>query len=497
VTDAAVGEGRPGSARPRSVVPAVQLPPTVAAEHQAAVAALRESYAALPPGAPVRLAKRTSNLFRFRDPLPRSPGRRAPREAAGSPAGAAGLDISAFTRVLHVDPAAQAAVVGGMTTYENLADATLRHGLMPLVVPQLKTITLGGAVSGLGIESTSLRNGLPHESVTAMEILTGDGRVVTAAPDGEHAGLFRGFPNSYGTLGYAVSLTIELEPVAPFVHLRHFRFASPEACMDAIGEIAAAGSLNGHRADFVDGTAFGLDEIYLTVGAYSDVAPWRGDYTGQHVYYQSVRGPREDFLTIRDYLWRWDTDWFWCSRPFGVQNPVIRRLWPRRYRRSDVYRALVAFDRRHGLSDTLTANRGRPPREAVIQDVEIPLDRCAEFLRFFAAEVGMSPVWLCPLALRSDQPWPLYPLKPGQAYVNFGFWGTVPLPPGCGDGHYNRKVEAEVAALGGSKGLYSTSFYSADDFWATYNGPGYARLKSAYDGDGRLAGLYEKCVRGR
>ncbi len=115
-----------------------------------------------------------------------------------------------------------------MTTYEDLADATLRHGLMPFVVPQLKTITLGGAVTGLGIESTSLRLGMPHESVLAMEILTGDGQVVTATADNEHADLFRGFPNSYGTLGYALSLTIELEPVAPFVHLRHFRFGDPE-----------------------------------------------------------------------------------------------------------------------------------------------------------------------------------------------------------------------------------------------------------------------------
>ena len=52
-----------------------------------------------------------------------------------------------------------------MTTYEQLVDATLPHRLMPLVVPQLKTITLGGAVTGLGIESTSFRNGCPHESV--------------------------------------------------------------------------------------------------------------------------------------------------------------------------------------------------------------------------------------------------------------------------------------------------------------------------------------------
>jgi len=314
MADAAVGTGPSGAAGQATAAALVQLPPVVAAEYRAAVAALRQSYAALPPGAPVRLAKRTSNLFRFREPAPKVPDRRA----LPGPRGAAGLDASAFTRVLHVDPAARAAVVGGMTTYEDLTDATLQHGLMPLVVPQLKTITLGGAVTGLGIESTSLRSGLPHESVTAMEILTGDGRVVTATAEGEHAELFRGFPNSYGTLGYALSLTIELEPVAPYVHLRHFAFTTPEACMEAVAEVAAEGSLRGHRADFIDGTAFGLDEIYLTVGAYSEVAPWRSDYNGKNIYYQSVRGPREDFLTIRDYLWRWDTDWFWCSRPFGV-----------------------------------------------------------------------------------------------------------------------------------------------------------------------------------
>jgi FAD/FMN-containing dehydrogenase len=447
--------------------------------HQAAVDRITRQYAAIPAGSPVRLAKRTSNLFRFRG------------DSAGP-----GLDVSAFGRVLRVDAAARTAIAGGMTTYEDLADAALLHGLMPLVVPQLKTITIGGAVSGLGIESTSLRSGMPHESVLEMEILTGDGRVVRAAPGGEHDALYHGFPNSYGTLGYALSLTVELEPVRPYVHLRHFRFASPEDCMSAVAEIGRDGSYDGHRADFVDGTMFSLDEMYLTVGAFSDVAPWRSDYTRERIYYQSVRGPDEDFLTIRDYLWRWDTDWFWCSRPFGVQRPLIRRAWPRRLRRSDVYRRLVAFDRAHRLSARLDARRGAPAHEDVIQDVEIPVERSAEFLRFFAAEVGMSPVWMCPLRLRGERTWPLYPMRPGQVYVNFGFWGTVALPPGAADGHYNRRVENAVSDLGGHKGLYSTSFYSSEEFWQRYNGPEYAVLKREYDADGRLADLYEKCVRG-
>src|SRR6202035_2033727 len=165
----------------------------------------------------------TSNLFRFRDPA--------------SAATRVSLDVSAFTRVIHVDPASQTAVVGGMTTYEDLCAATLPHGLMTLVVPELKTITLGGAVTGLGIEATSLSNGLPHESVTEMELLTGDGRVVIATKDNEHSDLFYGFPNSYGTHGYTLALTIELEPVKPYVHLRHFAFTEPKSCMAAIAEI--------------------------------------------------------------------------------------------------------------------------------------------------------------------------------------------------------------------------------------------------------------------
>jgi FAD/FMN-containing dehydrogenase len=465
--------------------------PAIEEAHEVEVARLRAAYAALPPGAPVRLAKRTSNLFRFRDA---APGQK-PESQAASARGS--LDASAFGHVLCVDPATRTARVGGMTTYEDLCAATLPHQLMPLVVPQLKTITLGGAVTGLGIESTSFRNGLPHESVIEMEILTGDGRVVRATDDNEHADLFRGFPNSYGTLGYSLSLTIELEPVRPFVHIRHFPFDSAEACMAAIAQITAEGSYHGHQADFLDGTAFAPDELYLTVGAFSDVAPWRSDYTGQQIYYQSVRRDKEDFLTIHDYLWRWDTDWFWCSQAFGVQKPLVRRMWPRRYRRSDVYRKLVALDRRYRLTSRLNIRRNLPQREPVIQDVEIPVERGAEFLRYFAENVGMSPVWMCPLRLRGERAWPLYPLRPGEVYVNFGFWGTVPLPAGRADGYYNRLVEDEVARLDGHKSLYSTSFYAEDEFYRRYNGEAYRALKHTYDGEGRLLGLYEKCVRGR
>jgi FAD/FMN-containing dehydrogenase len=440
------------------------------------VHALLAAYAEVPAGTPVRLAKRTSNLFRFR-----APGR--------------GLDVSRFDRVLAVDPQARTADVQGMVTYEHLVDATLAHGLMPLVVPQLKTITLGGAVAGLGIESSSFRNGLPHESVREMEVLTGDGRVVLARPDNEHADLFRGFPNSYGTLGYALRLTIDLEPVRPFVRLRHLRFGTADDCFAAMATVCAAGAHAGEPVDFVDGTVFAPGEQYLTLGTFVDEAPTVSDYTGMAVYYRSIREREIDHLTVRDYLWRWDTDWFWCSRAFGVQRPLVRRLWPQRYRRSDVYRRLVALDRRYRFSASVARLRGRPPEEAVVQDVEIPVEQTSKFLDVFHRDVGITPVWLCPLRLRSSRAWPLYPLDPDRLYVNVGFWSSVPLQPGQADGHHNRLIEDAVTELGGHKSLYSTVHYPAEEFWRQYNGEAYRAVKHTYDPHGRLPDLYDKCVR--
>jgi FAD/FMN-containing dehydrogenase len=459
--------------------------------HEEARRRLVAQYDAIPAGAPVRLAKRTSNLFRPRDP-----------------AAAPGLDVAAFDSVLAVDPVARTADVQAMTTYEHLVDATLAHGLMPTVVPQLKTITIGGAVTGLGIESSSFRAGLPHESVRELEVLTGDGQVVTARPEGEHADLFRAFPNSYGTLGYALRLAIDLEPVKQFVRLRHVRFRDLGALTAAIERIMRDRAYDGEPVDFLDGTVFTADEAYLSLGSWADEAPYTSDYTGMEVYYRSIQQRRVDYLTVRDYLWRWDTDWFWCSRAFGAQNPRYRRLWPKRWLRSDVYWKLIRLENRYHVAARLDARKDRPPRERVVQDVEIPLDRTAEFLHWFLAEVPIEPVWLCPVRLRDDgpsalyadhgaAPWPLYPLRRGVPYVNVGFWSTVAIEGGRSDGDVNRMIEAEVTELGGHKGLYSDAYYGEDEFWALYGGEDYHAAKKRFDPQARLLDLYAKAVQRR
>ena len=421
-----------------------------------------ELAAARQEGSSIGLAKSTSNLFRQRD-------QKRTRK----------MDVRPFNRVLTIDREGLLADVEGMTTYETFVDETLRFGLLPTVVPQLKTITVGGAVSGLGIESSSFRFGLVHETVEEMEILLGGGRIVVCSAN-ENQDLFYGFPNSYGTLGYVLRLKMKLIPAQPYIHVKHTKFSSAAAYFAAISDVCDRSAV-----DYLDGTIFGKDEMYLTAAEFSANAPYVSDYTYMGIYYQSIRRKQDDWLSAKDYIWRWDTDWFWCSKHFYVQNPVVRFAATKWALNSRTYQRIMR------LSHKVMPNSNG--WESVIQDVDIPIENAEEFFHFLLSEIGVTPVWVCPF--RSYDPritYDLCPLDPGKLYINFGFWDMVPTTHE--NGYFNRKIERKAFDLKGQKGLYSTAFYDPETFWKIYNKHRYDELKRKYDPEEIFQDLYVKCV---
>ena len=421
-----------------------------------------ELAAARARGALIGLRKPTSNVFRHRDQT-----------------GKWKIDVRRCNRVLHIDKERMSADVEGMTTYETLVEETLRYGLLPPVVPQLKTITVGGAVSGLGIESSSFRFGLVHETVVEMEILLGDGTTIVCSRS-KNPDLFYGFPNSYGTLGYVLRLKIRLIPAKRYIHLTHTRFSEPNRYFTHIAELC------GHEdVDYLDGTVFGKDEMYVTAGEFSELAPSASDYTYMGIYYKSIPRKQEDWLTTKAYVWRWDTDWFWCSKQFGVQNPAVRLLVTKGALNSRTYQRLMRLSRRVWPESNST--------ESVIQDVDIPIENAVDFFDFLLSEIGITPVWICPFKSHDQEAmYSLYALDPEKLYINFGFWGTIATSHG--DGYFNKKVERKVLELKGKKGLYSTVYYDVDTFWGLYSKRSYDELKRKYDANGVFQDLYAKCV---
>jgi FAD/FMN-containing dehydrogenase len=419
------------------------------------------------------LAKETSNLFRERG-----------EDAAGR------LDVRPFQHVLNVDRTALQIDAEGMTPYDALLEQSLRAALMPCVVPQLRSITLGGAVAGIGIESSSFRHGLVHESVTELDVLLGDGSLVTCTPDNEHSDLFYGFPNSYGTLGYALRVRCNAIRTRPYVFLEHVRCNELAAYFECLDQCCDG------DADFVDGVVFAPDEMYVTTGRFVDHAAFTSDYTFEHIYYRSIREREVDYLTVWDYLWRWDTDWFWCSKNLFAQQPLVRRLLGRDRLNSRFYQRVMRWNSRWALAQTAERALGLH-RESVICDVDVPIDNAAAFCDFLLRDVGVLPIWICPVTPgAAAERFTLFPM-PRRRYVNFGFWDVVRSRARRADGYLNRRIEQRVRDLGGLKSLYSTSYFTEAEFWTMFDRDAYAALKARYDPDGHFEGLYEKCVRGR
>lgn len=417
----------------------------------------------------IALRKETSNLFRDRAAGPR---RR--------------LDVRDFNEVLDVRE--DFVDAEGMVTYESLVDACLPHGVMPAVVPQLKTITLGGAVAGVGIESSSHCYGLVHDTVREIEVLLGDGRVVTATRDNEHADLFFGFPNSYGTLGYALRVKAQTIPVKAYVRLEHLRFSDAREFFQTLEKLLKAGA-----ADFVDGVVFDPGQMYITLGTFVDDAPYTSDYTFENIYYRSIAEKREDYLSVKDYLWRWDTDWFWCSKNVGAQNGFLRRFLYGKHRLgSKTYTKVMRWNARAGITKKIERLLGLHS-ESVIQDVDIPIARAAEFLDFYSRNIALWPQWICPIGFSSRSPFTLYPMR-HDWYVNFGFWDVKRTRQAHPPGHFNRLIERTVTELGGIKSLYSDSYFPEEEFSRLYAGDLYRKLKEKYDPAGAFPTSYEKCV---
>jgi FAD/FMN-containing dehydrogenase len=408
------------------------------------------------------------------------------------------LDLRQFNRVMRINTDALVATVEGMTSFYDLVKVTLDFGLMPRVVPELREITVGGAIAGLGGQSSSFRFGLIHEMVMDFDLLTGEGKVLHCSPE-EHADLFYMLPNSYGSLGYVLKCNIKLNPVSPYVRLKYGRFGDREEFFAAMDEAVRA-----QEADFVEGVSFSPQQFVLLIGEFVEaLRPGETPYVPlSDPFFISQRDSliEEATMTARDYIWRWDTDAFFATDQqniFGkiLLNPLFRRTLGKYVLRSDRLIQIGKFRnrlRKNGQAKLLFQEGAR--REALIQDAAIPFERAAEFDAWLADRLDIYPLWYCPVKTLS--PIGTYPLyRPGSEFVvDFGFYCSMDLEEGMADYHYNQAIEKKLVRLDGLKCLYSDTFFPEEQFWSIYDKQAYDRVKRKYDPDGTFLDLYSKVV---
>ena len=387
------------------------------------------------------------------------------------------LDISDLDEILCIDTEKRYCIAEPGATFTKVVEATIKHGLVPVVVPELKTITIGGAVVGCSIESMSYKYGGFHDNCLEYEVMTAKGEVLTCTPDNENQRLFQMVHGTFGTLGIITRLKFRLIPAKPFVKVTYERYQSLEAYKAAIWAHFTQKDI-----DFMDGIIHSPAEYILSTGNFVDEAPYTHRYDWTRVYFLSTTTRKEDYLKTPDYFFRYDkgvttvfSNSFICRLLFGkfINSSNILKI-------ANHFRKVIP-----AITNQITV------------DTFIPFSRMAEFMEWYEKEVNHFPLWCVPYRLGHQYEWisdEFFGRVGDELFLDIAIYGMPTEDPE----RYYRIIEKELFELGAIKTLISGNFYSEAEFWQIWNKANYDQVKGRTDPDNIFRGLYEKtCLASR
>jgi hypothetical protein len=384
------------------------------------------------------------------------------------------LDISDFNKIIHIDTNKRICVAEPGVTFENLVDATIRQGLVPLVVPELKTITIGGAVSGGSIESMSYKYGGFHDSCLEYEIMSAKGDVLICTPDNENRLLFQMIHQTFGTLGIITLLTFKLIPAKPFVKMTYEKYKNLKEYKDAIWEHYTKKDI-----DFMDGIIHSPQMYVLSIGNFVDTATYTHNYDWMRIYYLSTAELKEDYLKTPDYFFRYNN---------GVTNVnpksfIGRLLFGRIANSNNTLRIASVFKKILPLKMI-----------PITVDTFIPYSKMYEFMEWYKKEVNHFPLWCVPYKIVRNYEWlskEFLSKNNDELFIDIAIYGMHRDNPE----HYHRLIEKKLMDLGAIKTLISTNQYTEEEFWEIWNKGNHDLIKRKTDPDNIFRGLYEKMCR--
>jgi FAD/FMN-containing dehydrogenase len=384
------------------------------------------------------------------------------------------IDISHLTEILAIDPVRRICVAESGVTFVDLVRATLAHGLLPIVVPELKTITIGGAVAGCSIESMSIVHGGFHDTCLEYEVITGTGDVLSCTPENGHQLVFQMVHGTFGTLGIVSKLTFKLVPAKPFVKLTYEKYTTLEDYRAAISRHFEA-----RDVDFMDGIIHSPQLYVLSVGDFVDRAPYTNRYDWMKVYYQSTAKRDEDYLTTEHYVFRYDR---------GVTN-----VRPKSFIGRLLFGKLMASSQWLRIAEKLHFLL-RDKNPTITLDVFVPFSKVPEFLTWYERTLGHFPLWCVPYRRVHDYEWltdEYWAQLEDKLFLDLAIYGMRQ----DGRANYHRLVEEKLRELGGIKTLIAHNYYSEAEFWSIWNKPNYDAAKAITDPDNIFRNLYTKTCR--
>ena len=203
-----------------------------------------------------------------------------------------------------------------------VADTTLPKGLTPHVFPaDCLAITVGGTLSAGGIGNTSHHYGAQVDNVTDLDVVTGDGRLVTCSPEPESE-LFDMVLAGQGQCGVIVRAGLRLMPAPTHVMLQELTYTDLDAYLTDHSRLARDG-----RFDSQHGTMMrhqgGAWSFVIEIGKFF-TPPNQPNMQALQADLRFASAAAPVRMTYHDYLFRFEARN--AAAPTDRPSPVIT-IW--------------------------------------------------------------------------------------------------------------------------------------------------------------------------
>ena len=389
------------------------------------------------------------------------------------------INLRSLNEIISIDKEEKICVAESGVTFSQLVKATLPLGLIPMTVPELKGITIGGAVSGCSIESMSYKFGGFHDSCVEYEIITGEGNVILCS-EKENNHIFEMIHGSYGTLGILTKLKFKLIEAKQYVKMDYKSFDNFPDYKKAIDKYC-----ENCEYDFIDGIVHSKEKFVLCLGQMVEKAPYLSNYRWLNIFYKSTSTKKEDYLSLYDYFFRYDTECHWLTKTLPLMESKIFRLFFGKIALGSTN--LIKWSKR--LRHLLKLKK----RPEVVVDVFIGISRFEEFYQWYEKDFNFYPLWIVPYKMKEIYPWVSKEHKErigeDRLFIDCAIYGKKNSDPKI---DYSKSLEDKVYELNGIKTLISRNHYDEKTFWEIYNKENYEKVKSQTDPQNLFANLYKK-----
>lgn len=241
------------------------------------------------------------------------------------------VDTSPLTAICALDATRRIVLVEPNVRMDTLVAAMVPRGLVPPIVPELPSITVGGAFAGTAGESSSFKHGFFDACFNWCEVVLGNGDVVRASPS-ENADLFEGCRGALGTLGVCTLFEMRLVPTNGWVLLRYLPVTGAEEMMRVVQERIK----DEEKEDFVEGIMYGRDRGLVITGTltegkqmdrYRDLPRKSFTRMWDEWFYlhaekvldrtsisEKTNKIHSEVVSVKDYVFRYDRGGFWTGK---------------------------------------------------------------------------------------------------------------------------------------------------------------------------------------